>query len=224
MAIVSIYPSSDDVSIRKESFGGGWNESTLGDGTTGTAIDVNTNVTLQVRCDNISGSGFLDARAYLYFDTSIIPQSSFVYSATLSLRMPDNRVINAGANEFSDTRVWPLQIVEGTFPTGTLSTGYFGSTIRSNLMAIGSSPYLIGGGLYGIDITFTNIGRSRINKSGLTKIVVLGNLDLNNGSQPASSSLNRAFEFYSQNNATVSNRPLLTIDYRFPPYHVSQMV
>lgn len=222
MATVVISPSSDDVTIRKDG-SYAWNSSQLGDGSVGTTVNSNSEQALCVRCDVISASGTFNSRAFLYFDTSTIPASAVVTNAVLSLRCPDTRLVNGGANEYLDARIWPVNIIEGTFPVGTLSTGNFGSTIRANVMGSEASNYFVGSGVRGCDITFNGIGRGRINKGGLTKLVIIGNYD-QSYTIPGGSMQNKAFEFYSQNYSVAGFRPLLTIDYQFPPYPVSQMV
>lgn len=214
MPTYQVYPSTDDATMVASG-----SYFTIRNGSSASSVYTAQPTRLHAQNDNNSGT-YNIRRSYLYFDTSGIPDSAVVTGVGISLRAPDIRALDGSFNEFSNVNVWPLTVVPGTFPVGALGISNWPNLDLTTVLGSSPNAYLIGSGVYGADITFNGVGRSYINKSGLTKIAIIANRDQT--ATPPSTSANLTFEFFSAD-ASAALRPLLSVDWQYPTYHVSQL-
>lgn len=198
MALFQDYGSSNDVTITYASGTVGptnWNN-IINVQTTGTSIASASLDSLMVRSDAQGGSGNINSRAFLWFDTSVIPNDAEIISAQLEYRI----TLRTG----SSADIEPMYAVVGTFTPGSLTTSSYGSLDKTKVF-----------GSHSINLnanTMTITGLQYIEKADFTKIVLITNSDMNTVS-PGTTRTERSATIASQNHATSSYRPLLSVTY-----------
>lgn len=216
------YQSSNFITWRRNIDSGttftSWNLANLGDGVVGSNNQPFTsNYGLIGACATASG----DYEAYrtpIAFDTSSLPDITTVFSATLSLYipMPDNQFFFSESQNLSNARLWPIRVVEGTYPfNGPLDNTHFGATVRSNLIGVGEVTDIttINTNLRKVTINLTNL--SFINKTGPTRFMILANYDYALTAPAVSSSSHFTTSFYNaQDLITANTAPELTIQHQ----------
>lgn len=198
MSLLQVYGSSNDVEIGYVAGAStSWTNVTVTQ-TTGTYINSATATNFQVRADSNGGSGtYYNARIFMYFDTSSLPDNAVIQSVTLDLYQEA---------QVNSTNIQPIHAVVGTFAAGALAATDYGSLNKSQRFGFDN----LGSGAR--TITFDASGYQYINKLGFTKIVLIANNDYT-GSAPSAGSTERSKTLSSQNNGTVGQRPLLSITY-----------
>jgi hypothetical protein len=140
-------------------------------------------------------------RAILSFNTSNLPDNAVILKITIRVRK--NSVMGGGdpLNIFQGFRV---DIKKGLFGASALEPGDFNSTASKSYGPF--SPPLSGVGWYSINLTS---GKGYVNKTGDTQLRLRFTLDDNNNSGA------NFLRLYS-GNATITDRPQLTIEYYVP--------
>lgn len=160
---------------------GAWSLTNLGTGVTGSSnVPFATTWTeLQAINDNSGTASYKCSRVPMAFDTSSIPDNNTVLSATLTLYFHSPTDVDFfQAQNFSDARVWPIRVVEGTYPfNGPLVPADFGSLVRTRLVGSGNAGDVvtISSSLRSVTITITDL--SIINKTGPTRLYLIPNAD-----------------------------------------------
>lgn len=141
-------------------------------------------------------------RSIVSFDTSSIPDTATVTAATLSLR----RGTSSGTNPFTTHGPCVADIVTGGFGGSTaFANGDWQAAATATSVATMSNPTANGSASTG---TLSAAGRSAVNKTGTTQLRVYCTLDDNN---------DNGYDyigFYAGENATVNNKPRLTVTYQ----------
>lgn len=208
MAVNIFYPNDQTnyMHFKRHGVGGAtfqsWNAGTIGDGVAAGSTSPFATNWAEVQCcnDNSGTPRYRCSRTSMAFDTSSLPDNTTIFSATLELffQAPSDYDYFQAQN-FSDARVWPLRIVEGTFPaTGPLTNLSFGNIVKSNLIASGPSSDVVTLSTSKRKITINITNLSMINKTGYTRFFIIGNADYL-VTAPAYNS--------SQLNLTMFNRP-----------------
>lgn len=202
MSVFQAYGSSDDVEIGYISgVATSWNN-VSNVITNGSYINAATATNFKVRADSNGGTGtYALARIFMYFNTSALPDGAIITSASLDVFMESNV---SGA----DTKVQPVSMVVGTFAAGALSTTDYGNLNKSQVYGSGA----ISVNASNNTINFNPSGFQYINKLGYTKIVLCPAADIS-GATPGTGLTERSKTLSSQNNITIGQRPLLTINY-----------
>lgn len=196
----SAYGSSNDVEIGYNAGSSTSWSNVTNTQTVGTYINSVSATNFKVRSDSNGGVGtYFNSRVFLYFDTSFIPDNALITDANLNVFMETNT---------SGGSIQPIYAVVGTFPAAALSTSNYGDLNKSLVYGSGN----IGTNNNNNTINFSTQGLTLINKTGNTKIVLITNNDYT-GSIPSSGSTERSKTLSSQNNATIGQRPLLTVNW-----------
>lgn len=202
MAVFQTYGSSDDVEIGYISgVSTSWNN-VSNVITNGSYINLATAVNFKVRADSNGGTGtYALARIFMYFNTSGLPDNAVITSANLNVYMESNV-------SGSDTKVQPVSMVVGTFAAGALATTDYGNLNKSQVFGSGAISLNTANNTLNFDAS----GFQYINKLGFTKIVLCPAADIS-GATPGTGLTERSKTLSSQNNVTIGQRPLLTINY-----------
>lgn len=202
MAVFQAYGSSNDVEIGYSSgVSTSWNNVSNVQ-TNGTYINSATATNFKVRADTNGGAGtYWCSRIFLYFDTSSLPDNAVIQSANLNIYMESNV---SGAS----TDIQPCYMVVGTFAAGPLATTDYGNLLKSQIFGSGNISINASSNT----INFNSTGFQYINRLGFTKIVIIGNKDLT-GAIVSTPSSEQSKTISSQNNASIGQRPLLTVNY-----------
>lgn len=168
------------------------------DVTSGGASYTNTVADLVSRSN--SGTSFTNARAFIPFDTSSIPDSNTIQSATLKIYIT-NLWQNAGSIQ--------LCLVEGSQASTSSLTGTDYDNVGT--VELATRQTAVSGA---ITFTLNATGLALINKSGFTKFAIVTSKDRDN-SAPVDGSSELDALYATSENATSANRPTLTVNY-FP--------
>jgi transcriptional regulator CtsR len=168
---------------------------------TGGSVDASGSSSSTLRVGDDSGDR--QYKTVLSFDTSSIPDGATITSAIVRLR----RGAVSGTNPFSTHGSCVVDIKAGTGFSGSasLQTGDFQAAADATQVATLSNPAADGDLSSG---TLNATGRSFVNKTGRTQLRLSFTLDDNDDA--ASDYVG----FYSGNDATASNRPVLEVTYQ----------
>ncbi len=141
-------------------------------------------------------------KSILSFDTSAIPDTATILSATLKIK----RSSLAGTNPFATHGACNVSIKYASYSgNDNLVVGDFSAVNTATDVATLSNPTADN---YWSTATISATGRNAINKTGKTQLRLQFAIDDNNDT------IADTLKFYSGNDATVSNRPLLEIVYQ----------
>lgn len=152
-------------------------------------------------------TGFYVFRGFLFFDTSSIPDSATITSATLSLY---------GATDFSATN-FDVVVTNGqpTYPHDPMAIGDYDKTNYSGSGGSFNTGTFTTTGYNNITLNATGI--SWISKTGTTKLTLRSSLDIA-GTSPAG---DEYVVFYPAETAGTSQDPVLVVTYTPADYAVS---
>lgn len=222
---VKPYPNSNFAMWRRDGVGGvtfsgsgAWGLANLGEGVAGSNnVPFATNWTeLQAINDNSGTPSYKCSRTPMAFDTSSLPDNTTVFSATLTLYFHAPSDFDYfQAQNFSDARVWPIRVVEGTYPfNGPLSSSDFGSLVRAHLIGSGNSSDVVTISSSKRSVTINLTDLSFINKTGPTKFMVIANYDYLLSAPAYNSGQLNLSMFNAQDLVTAQQAPELTITHQ----------
>lgn len=159
-----------------------------------------TNTVADLVSRSNSGTSFTNARGFLVFDTSSLPDNQEITAVTLKIYIT-NLWQNAGSIQ--------LTVVEASQASTSSLTGADYDNIGT--VELASRVTAAAGAL---TFTLNATGRALINKKGYTKLAIVTSKDFDN-SAPVDGSSELDALFATSENATSANRPTLTVTY-FP--------
>jgi hypothetical protein len=190
---IKVYPTTSDghISNSSTSYNTAWTA------TTGAISSTSTTFSIGQQPPGIFPTYYI-YRGYLFFDTTTLPSNAYIDNATLGLYK---------SNDYSTTDfLITVQNGQPTYPHDPLETGDYGKNLYSGNGGVINTSGLVNG--YN-NITLNSDGRSWLNRTGLTKLCLRSNRDIN-GNTPTN---NEYVKVYASEQGE-GYEPLLTITYR----------